>query len=738
MTDIGEDETIAGAPLPRVSLPPGALVGRVLGGRYHVLSFLGAGGMGEVYRARDRELDEVVALKFIRAELAASPDLLRQFRQEVRLARRVAHPSVARVYELHDLEGSRFLTMEFVDGESLATLLTRESQLPVALCARIGVSVAQALEAAHRVGVIHRDIKPDNLMLRRDERVVVTDFGIAFASDERQEETLGTPAYMAPEQLRGEPAAPAADLYSLGVTLFELATGSLPFAGTPTESMLARLSEAPPNPRARRSDLPEGFAEVIRRMMATSLSDRFASAEDLAVALSDWCGSEAPTVAVRPAEFQDGAPTVRLDVAGTSQLAAALREETRLSLAQAEGVRIVFSPGDATFRARVSFPSEGTLALQVLRGGATVYTGELPFGPDQLHRVAALLAESVALAAGSERAEARMPPWEPGTAEIWLDARRAFRSTDSAAYGDSVARYDDALTRSPNHPVLVSGRAMATLRHAFFGEGTSYDFGDVRRDVRQALAAAPHRPEPHLAAGHLALHLSDPVDAARSFRAALRVAPLWPDGHEWLGRMLLEAGVLNEGRARLEAAMKRNAELTSLRWEIARAAALEGHWDEVDTLLAGTALGARLIGRLRLASYRGDEAWRESLASELETRDARDIFDRILASAVLCAARGDWPSAREVMVERASATRYASRRRTVFYAQLACEFAALHGDREVALSCLERAVEGGLFDAHWLGRSPHLQVLRETPRFLACEEQVARRASQVHDALYGT
>ncbi|AKV04164.1 Serine/threonine protein kinase [Labilithrix luteola] len=231
--------------------------------RYELLGMLGGGAMGTVYRARDRELDEIVALKVLRRELAATEGMLERFRREVKLARRVTHRNVARTFDIGEHGGDRFLTMELVRGEGLASLLTRRGRLPLAEVVSISRDVCAGLSAAHAAGVLHRDLKPDNVVLAEDGRAVITDFGIARAASEGElgrtvGGIVGTPAYMAPEQVEGAPNLDArADLYALGAMIFELLTGSLPWTGeTVIAVAAARLLQPPPDPRTHVADLP--------------------------------------------------------------------------------------------------------------------------------------------------------------------------------------------------------------------------------------------------------------------------------------------------------------------------------------------------------------------------------------------------------------------------------------------------------------------------------------------------
>jgi serine/threonine-protein kinase len=220
---------------------------QVLAGRYELLGLVGTGGMGSVYRARDRELDEIVALKMLRRELVDAPGMLARFRQEVKLARKVTHRNVARTFDIGEHAGDKFLTMELVEGESLANLLHREKKLELARVIELVEAICSALSAAHAAEVVHRDLKPDNVLLAKDGRVVVTDFGIARAVTSDAQPTIGapigTPAYMAPEQLEGShPIDARADLYALGAMTYELLTGQQPWTGDSAYAVAARVS----------------------------------------------------------------------------------------------------------------------------------------------------------------------------------------------------------------------------------------------------------------------------------------------------------------------------------------------------------------------------------------------------------------------------------------------------------------------------------------------------------------
>src|SRR5271165_2959460 len=222
------------------------LPGRLIAGRYRIIALLGRGGMGEVYRADDLTLGQPVALKFLPDEAARDLGLLERFKNEVRIARRVSHPNVCRVYDVGDVDGHTFFTMEYVDGEDLASLLRRIGRLPEDKALDIARQLCAGLAAAHAKGVLHRDLKPANIMLDGRGQVVVTDFGLAGLADDIRGNEIrsGTPAYMAPEQLAGQEVSVRSDIYSLGLVLYEVFTGKRAFADK---------SSAPASDRAGRT-----------------------------------------------------------------------------------------------------------------------------------------------------------------------------------------------------------------------------------------------------------------------------------------------------------------------------------------------------------------------------------------------------------------------------------------------------------------------------------------------------
>ena len=220
----------------------------ILSQRYEILQILGEGGMGAVYKAKDRELNRTVALKVIRADLAKHPAIIDRFKQELLLAHQVTHRNVIRIYDLGEAEGMKFITMEYIEGEDLRSLLLDNKKFAPAEAVEIMEQVCRALEAAHSVGVIHRDLKPQNIMQDKSGRIVVMDFGLARTLEgDGMTQTgalVGTMEYMSPEQALGKQLDQRSDLFALGLILYELLTGQMPFkAESAVASLIKRTQE---------------------------------------------------------------------------------------------------------------------------------------------------------------------------------------------------------------------------------------------------------------------------------------------------------------------------------------------------------------------------------------------------------------------------------------------------------------------------------------------------------------
>ena len=272
-----------GSGIVALSVAPSAemAVGARFAGRYEIKAQLGQGGMGVVYRALDLELGETVAIKVLRSEyLAGNSEALERFKSEIRLARRISHRNVVRTHDLGEIGGLYYITMEYAEGKILADLIRQRGALPPAIVLSVGKQLLRALEVAHEEGIIHRDIKPDNVLVQPDGVVKVMDFGIARRMEgsdglTRANMVVGTPAYMAPEQLMGEALDARADLYSAGCVLYQCAVGRAPVELTSEGSLMRMLfAEPPAPPHVQVPGFPETLSAVIMRLMARERSER--------------------------------------------------------------------------------------------------------------------------------------------------------------------------------------------------------------------------------------------------------------------------------------------------------------------------------------------------------------------------------------------------------------------------------------------------------------------------------
>ena len=258
-------------------------LGSLLDGRYRIVGRLGKGGMGEVYRADDLKLGQPVALKFLPEDVDRDPARLMQLHTEVRMARQVSHPNVCRVYDVGEFDGHTFLSMEYVDGEDLASLLRRVGRFPQDRAIEVARQMCAGLAAAHDRGVVHRDLKPANIMLDGGGRIRITDFGLAGAAGESLR--AGTPAYMAPEQLAGNEVTPRSDIYSLGLVLYELFTGRRAIEGRNLAELIAKREDGITQPSELVRDLDPSIDRAIMRCLEADPAHRPSSALAVAAAL---------------------------------------------------------------------------------------------------------------------------------------------------------------------------------------------------------------------------------------------------------------------------------------------------------------------------------------------------------------------------------------------------------------------------------------------------------------------
>ena len=746
---------------------PGMATGDILAGRYRITRYLGGGGMGNVYAAVDTELGEPVAIKMLRRGI--TEDAIARFRTEVKLQRRITHKNVARIFDIGDHHGEKLLTMELVDGESLAARLERLGKLPLSELRWVARDILDGLAAAHAAGVIHRDLKPGNVLLARDGRAVIADFGIASAGRTAAGEISGTPAYMAPEQheLDGDVDA-RADLYAFGVMLYELATGNRPFGGTTLEQIGASKA-APPDPRAHAPELPAALVAVIQRCLAPDRAARPDSAADAAAAVEralrdaegratgSSVGIPLPggqlasaTVAVLPVQ---GAPADAYLATGLAEdLADALSRSPGLRVLPATAVRGLAATGVSAGAALgVDHIVEGSLRrsgdrlrvsvrLVAVRDGFQVWSDRRDIAEADLLATADELAEGLARALST--AAAPREEVDPRAVDVYLRARHQLRDFWSNPIEETLAMLEEAAAAAPTSPAIIGTLATARVRYWML-RGTPETEALARTTCERAMLVGPNHGETRYARAQMRINTGDVIGGAHDLGTALTLAPLLADGHYTAGLVLSEAGHVDEGRRRFRHSLELDpASRAIVDGDCARLLALEGKMDEATRILDALAVlselpnAQRLVGlyRARLAMWFGDRMI--ATASVVMPGPTRGFFVDHLIESI----RGMLVDGFVAEAWRAHFGRYEDPARPLrgrmVSMQILSELAMSEGHPELALDGLEKVAAAGLLDVHWLRNCPLWRPFTEHPRYGAVVAQVAGRAQQAVAALH--
>lgn len=707
--------------------------------RYRVLGVLGSGGMGTVYRVHDEALDEVVALKMLRPEVIDTPGAIARFRQEVKLARRVSHPNVVRTFDLGehvDENGRRtqFLTMAHIEGRSLRRHLTELGPLGVTRTRRLGAQIARGMAAAHEAGVLHRDLKPDNVLLDDDAKIaMITDFGIASLRGDAVVHA-GTPGYMSPEQARGEGTTPRSDVHALGAVLYEMITGHKIVHGS-----INRLSL--------------GIREVVARCIDPEPGRRFATGTDVAAAL-EALGDHAETTPMpRAAPPMAGrrmvalVPFRNLGSPEDDVVLTGLSEEILDALARSPQLRVCpVTSGGVPPAAEVAIEgsarrAEGKLRVSVrmVADGLTLWSRRLDLAPETLlrdsERMAVQIAEALTVTLD---ARARGQSTDPAAVDLYLRGRHALRTGWNTALIGAIELFSQAVERAPDDPVIVSAWAAALARGAFFGgPNAEARVAAASAAVARALRLGPDMADPYVALASLRLNSGDGAGAAAAVREALVRQPGMLRAQEMCAALLAESGRLPEAATRLEMILDLDPHALIARWELVRVYALMGRWTAIPPLMAvkldeDAARAGRMLVAARLAVWRDDEALPDPPAFEgsiQPTTQAVLAFVEMVRG-LRSGVRPD-PSEFERIHPRGSVRLEAVAR------QMGAEVYCSIGWHDLAFEQIDKTIAAGLFDVSWMDACPVLAPLRADPRWTGRRDAVARRADAVRAALEG-
>jgi serine/threonine protein kinase/tetratricopeptide (TPR) repeat protein len=767
--------------------------------RYEILGMLGSGGMGTVYRARDRELDEIVALKVLKKELASTSGMLERFRREVKLARRVTHKNVARTFDIGDHEGDRFLTMELIEGESLAAQLDRRGRVPLREVLAIGRDVCAGLAAAHAAGVLHRDLKPENVVLASDGRAVITDFGIARALEQAElartaAGMVGTPAYMAPEQVEGAADLDArADLYALGVMLFELLSGKPAWPGDSIVAIAAgRLLKPPPDLRTHVPDLAEDVALVVLKLMARTREDRYATADEAGEALAGLASRDLPSVrsmipnshtsagtstnALSPLSLRPRAqrttvavlPLINLGVDDDAYLAQTVTEDLVDLLSVVPDLRVRPRGETLGFDTRTRDVREAGRALNVdvvvdgslrriedvvrvsvrlvtVEDGFQLWAQRFDRSAGRVLTVADDAAAAIASALATElKGEARAVVDDPIAQDLYLRGRYLVHRGWFDVSRDGVAMLAEAHKRAPDDARIAGTYALAIARVLTADPDAMSRAEDARELAEKTLAADPSQVDARVALGFVHLNNAESVTAATQLKRALSQAPNAVEALDAVGRVLVEIGQLASGLAILHKALSIDPMMVHARQAIARAHALMGDYDSALETLGPLPPGTgdftpHVLMRGRMAMWRDDRVTARELLAAVESSPVGAVTKQRLDGLLYIAVHGQAPANIYAQLDRGlPLDRKYAPRRLCFHAQMRAEMELASGYLDQALATLRIADDNGLLDLLWLEKCPLFERVRVRPEYVAIHKSTATRAERVREILEPT
>ena len=709
------------------------MIGKTLS-HYRILDKLGAGGMGEVYRAEDSRLKRHVALKVLPAEMAASPDRLRRFQREAELVASLSHPGIVTIYSVEEAEGVHFLTMELVSGRTLGEIVP-PAGMKLEAFLELAVPLAQALAAAHDKGVTHRDLKPANVMVTSEGQVKVLDFGLAKlrVDEDVTDQTLmptealtqeglvmGTIPYMAPEQLEGRRVDHRCDIFTMGILLHEMITGERPFRGASSASLIsAILRDLPRSISETRSDVPRQLERVIQRCLQKDPERRYQTAKDLRNDLEDLPAELQPATTSQPRSvavlpLKDMSPQRDQDY-----FCEGIAEDIINALSKVEDLRVASRMGAFQIVDKTTDPGEIGERLNV----ETVLSGSVRKAGNRVRISAELVnvsdssqlwserydreledvfevqdeisenivkALQLTLSPREKKAIQRQAPVDVRAYEYYLRGRGLFHRGIKATYDRALQMFNRAIEIDPNFAAAHAGTAdLSAYAYMYYGKDEA-DLKRADRASQQALELAPESAEAHASRG-LALSLQERFEEAeKAFATAIRLDPKLFEAHYFFGRCCWQQGKLEQAAQLFE----RSSEVRP---------------EDFQSLCLLGSVHSSLGNAEKVLDYhhRALEVIEGYL--ELNPDDARALY--LGAGARIGV--GDI----EEGLEWASRAVEIDPEDTGILYNVACTY-SLAGRIEKAIDFLERAVAAGFSQKEWIVNDGDLAPLREHSRYL--------------------
>lgn len=700
--------------------------------RYAIEREIGSGGMAVVYLATDRKHDRQVAVKVLRPELVVSLGADR-FLNEIQIAARLNHPHILPAFDSGNVDGVLFYVMPFVDGESLRERLSREERLPVEDALRIAREVADGLEYAHGIGVVHRDIKPGNILLS-DEHAVIADFGVAHAvsvaGNPRITEgglAVGTPEYMSPEQAVGEPPDARGDVYALGCMLYEMLAGTPPYTGPTAMAVLAKKAVAPlPSIRAVRPEVPVGLEQVLANALANAPAERYASAAELSVALepAHLAAPAPPALSIAVLPFQNLSASADSDYLGDG-----IAEEIINALARIRALRVASRTSAFAFKGT----QQDIRHIGGQLGVASVLEGSVQRADDRLR----VTAQLIDVASGYHR-------W---TARYDRDMADVFAIQDEIAH--SIVRALQVVLTDRERRTVFKAPVCDVRAYEYYLQGRQY-FHQAREKslqfARQTFSKAIEL-DPQFALAYAGLaetcslyHLYYPLSdtnlamADEASLKALELDPQLPEAHAARAFTLFQMKRIDEAEPEFQMAIQLDPQLFEGRYYLGRARFQQGRFDEAAQLFEEAAqvredYQARYFAAQSIEAMNGDAhaAYRRAFRVieqhvELNPDDSRAVT---MGAGALCrlgeGAKGlEWAERALVIDPNDAGVAY----------NVACVY-AIAGEADQAIATLQQAVRNGFGNVEWVGNDPDWADMKDDPRFKALMQRQEKAEATV-------
>lgn len=714
-----------GAPARKLGL------GSLFAGRYQIIEELGKGGMGRLYRALDLRLQEEVALKIIKPEIASDEGTIERFSNELKLARKISHKNVGRMYELMEDDGVHYISMEYIAGQDLEGLIRQSGRLTVETAVSIARQVGEGLAEAHRLGVVHRDLKPNNILIDREGGAKILDFGIARSLQAKgitvEGTIIGTLAYMSPEQVEGKAVDTRSDIFAFGCVLYEMLTGKSAFGRkTAAETIAAILQEDPTPLSESGGDIPEDMQSIVRRCLEKDPESRFRAMDDVVSLLSkaekSLAGPEKETreasVAVLPFVNMSSDPE-------NEYFSDGLAEELINSLLKIEGLHVVSRTSSFAFKGKnldirqiAEKLNTGTILEGSVRksGNKVRITAQLIQASNGFHLYAETfdrelkdvleiqneIAQSIAkvlrpvLTSQDKKSLSRLPTSSVEAYDYILRGRPLFYHFQRTSFERALKLFLRAAELDPGYAVAYAWVANCySFLYTWFNPSPEY-LDEAEKNSLRALELDPELSEGHVARGMVLYNQKEFDRAQDEFEKAVRLKP-----------DLFEASYLY---ARLCFALGQFDKAAELAHQAARL--------RPEDYNAPCLLGMIYTEQNKMAER--EKAYRKTLENvkrsiELFPEDTRALYMGATAAISL--------GEKELGLEWAERISSAHPHETMTLYGVACAY-ALVGQTEKAIERMEEAIQYGTIQKKWLENDPDLRSIREHPRFKALLEKL--------------